>query len=118
MFQISVSNAGGASKQDIWGEALKVLSEEDKARYDQRLTKGLGQQHLLNNVLEAALVKREECKQRRWKISVKGKSIILRDVLEKMAVWVKKFIVCLQFVKVTLEKGLISPGSWRRDCAI
>lgn len=54
--------------------------------------KGFAYQDLLQDVLDATLEKKEECKKKRWKVTIKGKQVILRDVLEKMAVWVNKFI--------------------------
>jgi hypothetical protein len=46
----------------------------------------------VNQVLQAANSKKDECLKKRWKISLKGRTIILRDVLEKVAAWVNKFI--------------------------
>jgi hypothetical protein len=36
--------------------------------------------------------RKEECIKKRWKVSIKGRTIILSDLLEKVAVWVNKFV--------------------------
>lgn len=78
--------------QNLWNEALQTLDEEDRTRYDQILVKGSGHRDVLEDVLGATLEKKEECKKKRWKVLIGGKTIILRDLLEKVAVWVNKFI--------------------------
>jgi ankyrin repeat domain-containing protein 50 len=35
--------------------------------------------------------KREECEEKRWKFNINGRQIILRDVAEKVIVWINKF---------------------------
>lgn len=87
--------------QNLWDEALQTLGEEDKARYEHLLAKGAGYKSVVSDVLAATLEKKEECKKKRWKVSFAGKVIILRDLLEKVAIWVTKFVavgdVCVQY---------------------
>ncbi|KAF3064541.1 Vegetative incompatibility protein HET-E-1 [Daldinia childiae] len=47
----------------------------------------------LTDVLKATNEKKDECIKKRWKVTLKGRTIILRDVLEKIAVWVDKFLM-------------------------
>src|ERR1700760_2911893 len=77
-------------KTDNWTEALKKLSKEDQAQFD--FAKSLEQDpiQLLQDVFSATQQKKEECMEKRWKAVVMGKSIILRDVLEKISLWIKR----------------------------
>jgi hypothetical protein len=81
-----------SSTPNLWDEALQTLPEEDRSLYSQILAKGTGHRDVLEDVLNSTLSKKEECKKKRWKVVIKGKTIILRDLLEKMAGWVNKFI--------------------------
>ncbi|KAF2802118.1 uncharacterized protein BDZ99DRAFT_402102, partial [Mytilinidion resinicola] len=78
--------------QILWDEALHTLEEEDRARYEHLLVKGAGYESVVSDVLNATLEKKEECKKKRWKVSIRGRIIVLRDILEKVAVWVTKFV--------------------------
>ncbi|OCK81309.1 hypothetical protein K432DRAFT_295813, partial [Lepidopterella palustris CBS 459.81] len=80
------------NQADIWEDALSLLSENDQQRFEFVFTKDQERQNLLYDVLSAATLKKEECLRKRWKINLTNKTIILRDVLEKVSVWVRKFI--------------------------
>lgn len=79
----------------LWAEALKRLSGEDQAQFDVSVTQNKSRQEILKDVLEATNQKKAECLGKRWKSVIGGKTIIFRDLLEKMTVWVQKFIVSL-----------------------
>ena len=65
------------------------MSDEDKENIDFNRTDKLT---ILNDVLAAVKDKREICMQRRWRYKrSNGEVIILRDLFEKMMVWVNKF---------------------------
>ncbi|KAM7197300.1 hypothetical protein V8F33_005728 [Rhypophila sp. PSN 637] len=77
--------------KDKWAAALDILSAEERERFV--FAKGTSERDprdVLADVLAAANEKKEECMRRRWKLVIKGRSIILRDVLEKISVWVSK----------------------------
>lgn len=46
---------------------------------------------ILDQVLEETLKTRDNCLQKQWKCNWKGKTIILRDVADKLVGWVEKF---------------------------
>ena len=65
------------------------MSDEDKEHIDFNRTDKLT---ILNDVLVAVEGKRQICMQRRWRYKrSNGEVIILRDLFEKMMVWVNKF---------------------------
>lgn len=78
--------------QNLWDDALQTLTKEDKSRYEGLISKGSGYLTILDDILSATNEKKEACLRKRWKVSIRGKIIILSDVLEKVAVWVDKFV--------------------------
>lgn len=85
---------GTTDNQNLWDDALKSLKEEDRIKYESILGKGFGHRIILEDILHATEVKKEQCIAQRWKVKIRGKTIIVRDLLEKVAVWVNKFIQC------------------------
>ncbi|PGH18939.1 hypothetical protein AJ80_04266 [Polytolypa hystricis UAMH7299] len=81
----------GEVKRDSWEEAIDLLSPEDKEIVVAVQTKTPDRRAAIEAVLETAKQTRDECLSRRWKIVRKGKTIILRDVLEKVTVWINRF---------------------------
>jgi hypothetical protein len=78
--------------QNLWDEALQTLPEDDRARYEGLWSKGSSYLTILDEILSTTEEKKQECVRKRWKVSIKGRTIILSDVLEKVAVWVNKFV--------------------------
>lgn len=76
-----------------WAAALESLVDAEKERFNLATAHDRTPQEVLSDVLEAANQKKTECMQKRWKIKVKGRTIILRDVLGKITTWVNKFAV-------------------------
>jgi N-terminal domain of NWD NACHT-NTPase len=88
-------SAGGSSNApsispDLWAVAFNKLKPEDQAKLNfgqpnrRQLLEDLG--NILNQ-------KQELCLQRRWKfVNRKGETVIVRDVFEKIANSVKKFV--------------------------
>lgn len=72
---------------------MAQLSQEDRERFALADTTGKGMRILLTDVLEAAKEKRSECMKKRWKITVNGREVVLRDVMEKISTWVEKVLV-------------------------
>jgi hypothetical protein len=82
-----------APVRDLWAEALQKLSDKDKTAIKKtwpplqtNATSDIPQQ--LIAVVEK---KREECEEKRWRFKINGRQIILRDVAEKIIVWINKF---------------------------
>lgn len=73
----------------VWQKALQGLPVEDRqalnfGQLDNKLD-------ILNQVIDALTIKRDNCIQKQWKFTHNGKTIILRDVADKLLTWVDKF---------------------------
>ncbi|KAK3986108.1 hypothetical protein QBC44DRAFT_144035 [Cladorrhinum sp. PSN332] len=79
------------ASNDKWEIALSRLSREDAKKLDFATTHAKSQD-LLTEVLAAANKKKDEAIRKRWKVEVKGRTIILRHVLENIAVWVSRLM--------------------------
>ena len=78
------------SSQDLWDRALGTLDVE--IRNSLNLTR-VGRSIILSKALEAAQEKKQLCAQKCWALKKRnGETVILRDVFEKIIVWVEKFI--------------------------
>jgi hypothetical protein len=80
----------GIPSQSLWHKALETLDEELKTSLDfKEATHG----DILSAALKVAQEKKQVCVQKRWTLKKRnGEIIILRDVVEKIIVWVEKFI--------------------------
>ncbi|TLD14961.1 hypothetical protein PspLS_10833 [Pyricularia sp. CBS 133598] len=78
-------------RDDKWSIALGRLSIGDRERFEVSAVGNRSPQDILADVLAETRAKKDECMRKRWKTTVKGRTIILRDVLEKITVWVNKF---------------------------
>jgi len=79
-----------SSSQDLGNKALDTLEVELKNSLD--LTK-VSRANVLSKALKEAQQKRQLCAQKCWTFKKRnGEVIILRDVVEKIVVWVEKFI--------------------------
>ncbi|KAL6792575.1 hypothetical protein GGI42DRAFT_364041 [Trichoderma sp. SZMC 28013] len=75
-----------------WAEALQRLSKEDQTQFE-LAQKGIDDpKSILSNVLTATNKRKEECMKKRWKLVIKGQTIIIRDILEKLSNWVQKLL--------------------------
>ena len=75
--------------ENLWEKAVAALSDRDKQDVDFNCTDKLA---ILADVLTAVDHKKQLCIEKRWKYRKGSREIIIRDQLEKVAVWVKKFI--------------------------
>jgi hypothetical protein len=76
--------------QDLWNKALDTLDVELKNGFG--LTQ-ISRVNVLSKALKEAQQKRQLCAQKRWTFKKRnGEVIVLRDVVEKIIVWVEKFI--------------------------
>ena len=74
--------------RDLWAEALKTLSKEDQEAFQAHSDSDLG---ILQHLCAIAEQKRDDCEKRGWKIKLNGRQIILRDLAQKIIVWIDKF---------------------------
>ncbi|ROT37869.1 hypothetical protein SODALDRAFT_324350 [Sodiomyces alkalinus F11] len=77
---------------DKWAEALDKLSKLDRSRFDLAKTANCTPQRVLKDVLAATNDRKEECVKKQWKITIKGRVIVLRNILEKISVWTVKLM--------------------------
>lgn len=78
------------SAQDLWNKALKTLEVELKNSLDLTTVSGV---NVFFRALKDAQQKRQLCAQKCWTFKKRnGEVIVLRDVVEKIIVWVEKFI--------------------------
>jgi hypothetical protein len=79
----------------LWADALQTLPDMDKAtilqsdsafhaHFDSNLD-------VLQHIRLIAERKRDDCENRGWKFELHGRQIILRDVAQKIIVWISKF---------------------------
>ncbi|KAF8865087.1 hypothetical protein BDZ45DRAFT_580955, partial [Acephala macrosclerotiorum] len=73
-----------------WTKALESLSENDKIQLS--VGSNLDYLRTLNDVLNIAVEKKQLCIKKAWKFKRRdGKIVIVRDLFEKLVVWVQKF---------------------------
>ena len=73
----------------LWNQALAGLSNDDMMNIQTQNTNKL---NVLNDVLSAVEKKRQLCMEKRLRYRKRnGEVIILRDILDKVAIWVQKF---------------------------
>ena len=81
---------GETTSHNLWNKALDTLGVELRNSLD--LTKA-NPGNVLSLVLKEARKKKQVCVQKCWTLKKRnGETIILRDVVEKIIVWVEKFI--------------------------
>lgn len=75
--------------QNLWQKALETLDDDLKASLDfKKSTK----HNILATVLKTAEEKKQLCLKKRWKFKKpNGEEVVLRDVVEKIIVWLEKF---------------------------
>ncbi|KAK8088520.1 hypothetical protein PG997_003481 [Apiospora hydei] len=72
-----------------WAQAVQSLSDDDREQFGiAQPSSGQDPLGILEDILAATEAKKEESLNKRWKVTVKGRTIIIRDVLEKMTLWV------------------------------
>lgn len=78
------------SSENRWAKALESLNENDKLQL-QVDPDGKDYFAILKEVLDKATEKKKLCIQKAWKFKRDGKVVIIRDLFEKIVVWVEKF---------------------------
>lgn len=99
------------ASDDLWNEAVKLLSVDDE---QQIRLKEADKLSVLSEVLDATVKKQDRCKDRQWRFKKKdGTVIVLRDVFDKIATWLKKlqsigdFVAQLDPVHLALPWSII-----------
>ncbi|KAI0190179.1 hypothetical protein EV127DRAFT_389290 [Xylaria flabelliformis] len=88
-------NTNGASTSQTgskWEQALQRLRKEDQEHFNAVNKMTDTPLEVLHGVLAAVSKRKEDCLRKRWNTVVDGRTIYIRDVLEKISVWVKKLI--------------------------
>ena len=76
--------------KDLWTIAVGRLVDDDKAQLDVYRTKKIA---VLDDVLSLVRARQTTYLQKRWKFKKdSGKLLVVRDLVDKIAVWVGKFI--------------------------
>ena len=76
--------------KDLWTIAVGRLMDDDKAQLHVYRTEKIA---VLNDVLSLVRAKQTTGLQKRWKFKKdSGESLVVRDLVDKIAVWVRKFI--------------------------
>ena len=82
--------SGKRPSSSLWKKALDTLSVELKNSLD--LTRA-SHTYILSKALAEAQEIKQVCTQKCWTLKKRnGETVILRDVIEKIIVWVEKFI--------------------------
>jgi len=82
--------SGDIPSQSLWDKALDTLGVELRKSLDLTTASRI---NVLSKVLKEAQEKKQVCAQKCWTLKKRsGETIILRDVVEKIIVWVEKFI--------------------------
>ncbi|KAI0440189.1 hypothetical protein F4803DRAFT_528424 [Xylaria telfairii] len=75
-----------------WEQALQRLGKEDREQFNV-VRKSLDEPwKVLEGVLAVANERKEECIRKRWKLVINRRTIYIRDILEKLSLWVKKIV--------------------------
>ncbi|RMJ27937.1 hypothetical protein PHISP_01205 [Aspergillus sp. HF37] len=78
-------------RQNLWALALKALSSEDKDRLQKYHAEKEKDAASIDGALREVRGKQQKCLQKRWTVKTKTGRIIVRDVLDKIALWANKF---------------------------
>lgn len=87
---LPVRIAGAVTRaESLWDEAFQSLSEEDRQLLEPLKADKLA---ALDKALHAVEEKRQKCLEQRWTFKKpNGERVILRDLCEKVIVWIDKF---------------------------
>ncbi|KAI1739627.1 ankyrin repeat-containing domain protein [Xylaria scruposa] len=77
------------SSADYWQKAYDSLSSEVQANLQHAQT---GRRDIVEAVLRTAEEKQEICFRKRWRFTLRGQPVVVRDVIEKITIWIQRFI--------------------------
>lgn len=75
--------------RNLWKDALKLLDTNLQSQLTGIVNAEYGD--IATSILKEAEKKKNLCLQKRWRVGVRGKTIVLRDVLDKIITWVSQF---------------------------
>ncbi|GKZ48065.1 hypothetical protein AbraIFM66951_011816 [Aspergillus brasiliensis] len=78
-----------ADAPNLWQKALDALDPTTKTSLNGIISDYKGD--VLTEVLEEAEKKKRLCLKKRWKVEIRGKTIILRDLFDKIIAWANQF---------------------------
>ena len=86
----------GSPLPDLWAEALQKLSDKERGTIQHEASSHSGSLQqppldMIDDLCPLTERKRAECENGRWKVEYNGQQVILRDVAEKVVVWLNKF---------------------------
>jgi hypothetical protein len=82
-------------RRDLWAEAAATLSDKDRECLQ---VDKISKESISSSVLQMAEQKKVESDKKMWSFSFKGKKILVRDVLQSILSWTKKFEQVAEFV--------------------
>lgn len=87
MYALSTSTT---QMTDLWAIAIGKVGDNNKAQLDIYCTEKIA---VLDDILSLVKVKQNICLQKRWKFKkTSGESLVFRDLVDKIAIWVGKFV--------------------------
>lgn len=92
------SSIGTKHHHHKWTAALERLKGEGNEDFSLLDTTEQEPLTVLSDILKATTEKKDECIKKRWKVTIKGRTIILRVLLEKIAKCVDKLVVSLSSI--------------------
>ncbi|KAL9093584.1 MAG: hypothetical protein Q9165_003979 [Trypethelium subeluteriae] len=78
----------GRDGHDVWQQAIGQLDPELKQKLDLVVN---GRRDVLSAALQEAERKLQLSYKCRWKVKIRGKEIVIRDILDKIVGWIRKF---------------------------
>ena len=88
-YRASDNRSQDAPVRDLWALALEKLSPKDNEAMS-HIRSG-SKLDILRHLRTAAEKKRNDCEAKRWKFELNGRPIILRDVADKIVLWIDRF---------------------------
>jgi hypothetical protein len=92
--QAAPSSPSTPPARDLWFDALQTLSEDEQQAIQNIQPTQATQRPLSGRIEELVSItrmKQDECEKKSYKFHFQGKEIILRDVAEKIVLWLDKF---------------------------
>lgn len=92
--QAAPSSLSTDPARDLWFDALQTLSEDEQLAIQDMQPPQATKRTLPGTIEELVSItrkKQDECEKKSYKFRFQGKEIILRDVAEKIVVWLDKF---------------------------
>ncbi|KAH7118396.1 ankyrin repeat-containing domain protein [Dactylonectria macrodidyma] len=98
-----LSHADGPRGQEIWGNALASMQDEDLKSQLKKAVK-TQRRNILDAVLETTHERQQECVRERWKFTLSdGNEVVIRDLMQKIAGWAQQ---CRQWGDLTVQPDL------------